>query len=190
MMNGVEEDKKPKAKPSLYSSKSTFIPSILRGHKDQRNKSSEDKSKQPIDKNQNIIEIPNEQSNAELAISLMQNNKKEFADLFKQAEEFLKAHPLKVNFKQEKPANKIRAQDYPQAVKESRLFCNETLDDNFDTPATLPAVKTAPPIIISPFSKAKAKARGVGVSLEENCRGVYDDQELNRRIDFLAKLKR
>lgn len=63
----------------------------------------------------------------------------------------------------------------------SKLYCDET----FDTPPNSPQRK---PLVLSPFSKAKEKAQQLGVVLKEECRGMYDDEGLNRRIEYIAQV--
>lgn len=66
--------------------------------------------------------------------------------------------------------------------QESRLYCHETLDSPPCSPVK------AQPILLSPFSQAKVKARQLGVGLKDECRGMYDQAELESRIEKLAEL--
>lgn len=188
MIGGAKKSKKPKAKQSQYSSEGSFIPSILRRGKPQSKKSSEEIATQAIQKKRFIIESHDIESNAQLAIDMLKRNQLEFADLYERARELLKDFPAPAEKNLDKTVQTAttKAPNYPEAVLKSRLFCNETLDDVFDSAQR----ESAPAVIIkSPFSKAKERAHSAGVNLGDECRGVYSEQELNRRIDLLAKFK-
>lgn len=73
---------------------------------------------------------------------------------------------------------KSASPDLPPAPK-SKLHCDEVLS---------PPCSPIKSVILSPFSKSKLRAKALGVSLTEECRGMYDQAEMDRRIERLGQL--
>lgn len=111
----------------------------------------------------------------------------EFKDLFDMARAIMNRveaqSAAKIHFsssvsKQTPSTTKSASSDLPPAPK-SKLYCDEVLS---------PSWSPTKSVILSPFSKSKSRARALGVYLGEDCRGMYDQAELNKRIEQLGQL--
>ncbi len=166
-----------------------MMPSILRGAREH---------------NKMVLEQRQEKARLELAKSLRENKKSTsqsvsisesktaiLADVVPTESKGIFAKAREVLAKMEensKAISKVASEASVRSSAEvatvtSSLYCHETLD----TPPNSPQKK---PVILSPFSSAKAKARALGVGLGEDCRGMYEDDELNRRIEKIAELNK
>lgn len=82
---------------------------------------------------------------------------------------------------------KSKSPSSAENTKQSTLFCEE----KWESPTSSPEKKPTPVVLeMSPFSKTKIKARKVGLSLSEECRGVYTQEALDARIQLFAGLKK
>lgn len=129
---------------------------------------------------------PNRRTTKRTALEVLQDNQREFKDLFDRAKAFLDS--LDDAQKKEVPsiANAYRNTLKPnnsqsKRVKSevpanpSKLYCYESLDDS------------VPVEICSPYSEAKNYASKLGVTLPSNYREVYSPNTIKKRTDFLAK---
>lgn len=188
-----------------------MMPSILRGSKKHNEALLAKQQENEKNKAANALRILQAKSikatqtiapstaNVNVANTVVQVQSKGTEDIFK------KARAVLARFESNSQASASRVPEKPKAIiamslssstvlstssvsaelsspQESRLYCHETLDSPPCSPVK------AQPIILSPFSQAKVKARQLGVGLKDECRDMYDLAELDSRIEKLAKL--
>ncbi|MGE3319681.1 MAG: hypothetical protein AB7I18_10345 [Candidatus Berkiella sp.] len=184
MIKGTEKDKsKKKQEPDTSIWKGKIMPTILRGSTEHNKKVREESSQRKLQMQQNSERGHVVASTAQQPAVKKDTMRhvKEIDALFKRAEQLIEGFSVLATPKQEivtKDASNVGEQ-----VPKSQFHCDETLDD-------LPHTPEAPTVLVrSPFSKAKAKAARLKVGLSEECRGMYEIDELHRRIDYLASLR-
>lgn len=180
------------ASQSIWEGK--IMPSILRGSKEHNEKVLAERTK-PTAKARAKPAVTSKKDEPAVPMTTMKNdaistdNLNGYQELFQKAQEVIASlelarseAPAKLP---EAPVKRARVM-FEVPLNPSPLYAYETFDESSQSPQ-----KAAPaPVILSPFSKAKQNARKQGVGLSEECRGVYSEEELERRVALLAQLNK
>lgn len=173
----------PKAKEkSIWDGK--LMPSILRGSKshNEKIKAAREIAQASVQINATSIEAIAAPVKEENILTLAEENAVNKAGLS------TRAHALITELKKldQEVTPKIETFTKPlkPVVPHSFLYADEVLEPS---PPVSPT-KRSQTQVLSPFSNAKRVARNSGVSLKDECRGVYTEQEMLERIGFLAEV--
>ncbi len=156
-----------------------LMPAILRGSKEHNRKLLEEKAR--VDRQ--VLTAPKATIPAVTAplkaSAQIRNISPEIEQLFERAKAIIAELPTEP----QEPVSPKSAEN----TKQSIFYCDEVWKSPPSSPEKKKPLSSVQ--VVSPFSEAKIKARRVGLSLSDQCRGVYTEDELNTRIKDFAALK-